>query len=51
MTANAALDFMEEITQLHEDYQACHGQPNVTKKLLREIWTKVDGTGKEREIG
>lgn len=31
--ANAALDLMEEIPQLHEDNQACHGQPYVAKKL------------------
>lgn len=34
VSADTALDFMEEIPQLHEDNQACHGQPDVTKKLI-----------------
>ena len=43
MSANATLDLMEEIPQLHEDNQACHGQPDVTKKLTRD--------GKGRRLG
>lgn len=34
VTANTPLDFMEKVSQLHEDHQARHGQPNVTKKLM-----------------
>lgn len=34
--ANTALHFMEEIPQLHKDNQACHGQPDVAKKLMRK---------------
>lgn len=33
MSANATLDLMEKISQLHKDNQARHGQPDVTKKL------------------
>lgn len=33
VSANAALDLMKEIAQLHEDNQARHGQPDVTKQL------------------
>lgn len=35
MPAHTALDLMEEISQLHEDHQACHGQPDVSKQLFR----------------
>lgn len=31
VAADTTLDLMEEITQLHEDNQACHGKPDVTK--------------------
>ncbi len=41
MAADTTLDFMEEIPQLHEDNQACHGQPDVTKQLMGEIWTET----------
>lgn len=34
--ANSPLDFVEEISQLHEDNQAGHGQPDVPKQLLRD---------------
>ena len=45
VSADAALDLMEEIPQLHEDDQACHGQPDITKKLVREIlWTEKCGS-------
>lgn len=40
MSADAALDLVEEIPQLHEDNQACHGQPDVTKQLISEIRTQ-----------
>lgn len=45
VSTDAALDLMEEIPQLHEDDQACHGQPDITKKLVREIlWTEKCGS-------
>lgn len=40
MTAHTALDLVEEVPQLHEDNQACHRQPDVTKELMRDIWGK-----------
>lgn len=33
MSPNTALDLVEEVPQLHEDNQARHGQPDVTKEL------------------
>lgn len=33
---HSALDLMEEISQLHEDNQTCHGEPDVSKQLFRE---------------
>lgn len=33
VSADPALDLMEEIPQLHENNQACHGQPDVTEEL------------------
>lgn len=36
MSADTALDLVEEEPQLHEDDQARHGQPDVTKQLMRD---------------
>lgn len=34
VSAYTALDLVEEIPQLHEDHQASHGQPDVSKELM-----------------
>lgn len=40
VSAHSALDLMEKISQLHEDNQACHGQPDITEELTRETSTE-----------
>lgn len=40
VSADATLHLVEEISQLHEDDQACHGQPDVTEKLMRQTSKK-----------
>lgn len=40
MSADTALHLMEEISQLHEDNQACHGQPDIPEKLISEMCTQ-----------
>ena len=48
MSADAALDLVEEIPQLHEDNQAGHGEPDVSKKLTKDMWAERLGGQKKR---
>ena len=48
VSADAALDLVEEIPQLHEDNQAGHGEPDVSKKLTKDMWAERLGGQKKR---